>query len=86
MSAASQSSTSYSVSDLLAKQTHGRYVPVKLGAVRLVGVTVNRTFFFVMNSDALLVHLICNAIKMSFSICIWACAIVLNTLNSHVNQ
>ncbi len=41
---------------------------------------------FVINSDALLVHLICNAIKMAISICIWACAIVLNRLNSHVNQ
>lgn len=85
MSAASQSNTSYSESDLLAKQTHRRYVLVKLGAVHSVGVTVNVTFF-VINSDALLVHLICNAIKMAISICIWACAIVLNRLNSHVNQ
>lgn len=36
--------------------------------------------------DALLVHLICNETKMPFWLCIWAYAVVLNPLNSHVIQ
>lgn len=78
VSAASQSSTSYSKSDLLAKRTQGRYVPVIW--------CEQKRDCFVISGDALLVHLIRNAVKMAFWICIWACAIVLTPLNSHVIQ